>query len=334
MPSRSYILQAFTKKPWAILPEKYAALEDVVMRHLRGEKLTEEEIEARIHGAVRPEMRIEGFLSNDDAGKEISKKVAIVPLFGTIFPRSNMMTMMSGATSAELFGKDFDKLVADPEIDAIVLDVDSPGGYVSGIEELTDKIYNARGTKPIIAVANHMIASAAFWVASAADEVVASPSSKIGSVGIFAGHADQSKAYEQEGIKITLISAGEHKVEGNPYEPLGDEARAEIQRGVDEVYEKFVSTLARNRGISTEKVNADFGQGRMIEASRAVALGMADRIATLDDVIAEQFGANTVNQPSANNANASSALAPSATDIEKTEQAERLQLKVSQILKE
>jgi len=101
------------------------------------------------------------------------------------------------------------------EVEVVVLDVDSPGGYVGGIRELTDKIYNARGAKPIIAVANHMLASAALWIASAADEVVASPSSEIGSVGVFAGHADYSKAYEEEGIKITLIHAGKYKVEGN-----------------------------------------------------------------------------------------------------------------------
>lgn len=273
----SYILQAFMETPWAILPSKLAALEEIVMRHVNGEKLSAEEIEARIHGASRPlEKRV--------------NRVAVLPLFGTIFPRANMMTEMSGATSAESFSKNFADLVNDPEISAIVLDVDSPGGAVYGVEELSKKIFEARGKKPIVAVANHSMASAAYWIATAADEVIVSPSGEVGSIGVFAMHKDVSAGLEQAGIKVSLISAGKYKVEGNPYEPLAEEARDAIQKDVDEVYDTFIEAVARNRGVKAAYVRENFGEGRMVAARQAVALGMADRIGTLDETLERLFG--------------------------------------------
>lgn len=270
--SKSYILQAFIETPWAILPHKLEALKDIVARHINGEKLTAEEIETRIHGATRPvERRV--------------NSVAILPLFGTIFPRGNLMTQMSGATSAESIGAKFAQLLKDPDVGAIVLDVNSPGGQIGGIEELSKQIFDARGKKPILAVANHLMASAAYWIASAADEIVVSPSGDVGSVGVFAVHEDISAALEQEGVKISLISEGRYKTEGNPYEPLSDEARDAIQARVREAYDTFVEAVARNRGVNPAVVRNGFGEGRVVGARDAVKLGMADRVETLNDTI-------------------------------------------------
>lgn len=269
----SYILQAFTETPWAILPHKLAILEEIVSRHVAGEKLDADEVQSRIHGAKRPPERRAG-------------SVAVLPLFGTIFPRANLMTDVSGATSAERFGAQFDELVNDPNIGAIVLDVDSPGGQVNGIEELSTKIYRARGVKPVVAVANHLMASAAYWIGTAADELVVSPSGEVGSIGVFAVHKDMSKAYEQAGIKVSMISRGKYKTEGNPYEPLAEEAKTAIQTRVDESYDAFVGAVARNRGVKTAAVRSGFGEGRVVGARQALDLGMADRIGTLEETIA------------------------------------------------
>ena len=292
---RPYILQAFTETPWAILPNKLAVLEEIVDRFVAGEKLTAEEIETRIHGAKRP------------ADRRVNS-VAILPLFGSIFPRANLMTDISGATSAERFGSQFASLVNDPEIGAIVLDVDSPGGQIKGVEELTRMIYDARGRKPIVAVANHMMASAAYWISTAADEVVVTPSGEVGSIGVFAVHKDMSAALEKEGVKVSIISQGKYKIEGNPYQPLEEEARSAIQTSVDEAYDLFVSAVARNRGVNPANVRSGFGEGRVVGALQAVKLGMADRVATLDDVVTQLLGsslipakrqAETVNDPKA-----------------------------------
>jgi len=184
---KPYVLNAFMESPWAILPNKLTSLVEIVSRHVAGEKLDAEEVQMRIHGARRPDDRTAGI-------------VAVLPLFGTIFPRANMMTDVSGATSAERFGARFVELVKNPDVGAIVIDVDSPGGQVSGVDELARKIYDARGQKPIVAVSNHLMASAAYWIGTAADEVVVSPSAEVGSIGVFAVHEDMSAALEQQGV--------------------------------------------------------------------------------------------------------------------------------------
>ena len=268
----SYVLDAFIRTPWAILPEKLAILREIVARHVAGEELDAEEVQMRIHGAKRP---ADGRVGN----------IAVLPLFGTIFPRANMMTDVSGATSAEVFGQKFEELVRDPEIGAIVLDVDSPGGNVLGVEELSRQIYDARGKKPIVAVANHTMASAAYFIGTAADEVVMTPSAEVGSIGILAAHEDISKELENEGVKITLISAGKYKTEGNPFEPLTEEAEAAIQEDVDRYYDAFIKAVARNRGVEVDQVRNGFGEGRMVGAKTAMSLGMVDRIETLSETI-------------------------------------------------
>jgi signal peptide peptidase SppA len=279
MTGRSYILQAFMETPWAILPSKLNELAEVVTRHAAGEKLTAEEIQARIHGAARPpERRV--------------NSVAVLPLFGTIFPRANLMTEMSGATSAESFGKKFDELLQDPAVGAIVIDVNSPGGAVYGIEEVSNLIFNARGQKPIVAVSNYLMASAAYWIGSAADEIVISPSGDVGSIGVFAVYQEISAFLEKEGVKTSVISAGKYKVVGNPYEPLSEEARAVIQTSVNETYDAFVAAVARNRNVKPDVVRSGFGEGRVVGASEALAEGMADRIETLDETVNRLLGKN------------------------------------------
>lgn len=305
---RKFVLQAFIETPWAILPNKLAVLEEVVARYVAGEKLDADEIQARIHGAIRPESRA-------------VSSVAVLPLFGTIFPRANMMTDISGATSAERFGAQFSELMDDPNIEAIVLDVDSPGGQINGVEELASRIFASRGKKPVVAVANHLMASAAYWIATAADEVVVTPSGEVGSIGVFAAHKDMSKAMEMEGVKVSMISAGKFKTEGNPYEPLAEEARAAIQGRVDEAYDTFINTIARNRGISPDDVRNNFGEGRTVGARQAVKLGMADRVSTLEETISRLLQ----NSPSVRRSS-------DAARAEELRKAQSLRANVNQIL--
>lgn len=294
---RFYVLQAFMETPWAILPNRLAVIEEIVMRHVSGEKLSAEEIEARVHGAVRAEQR------------QI-RSVAVLPLFGVIFPRANMVNDISGpgGTSAERFGQNFSKLMADPEVDAIVIDINSPGGQVGGIQELSQKIFDARaaGRKPIIAVANPLTASASYWIGTAADELVVTPSGEVGSIGVFAVHEDISAALEQEGIKMSIISAGKYKAEANQYQPLSEEARAAIQADVDGYYNSFVNDVARNRSVSPDAVRNGFGEGRVVSAQDAVKLGMADRIGTLEETVNGLLDKNV--SPALRNASAADEL--------------------------
>jgi signal peptide peptidase SppA len=181
--------------------------------------------------------------------------------------------------------------VADPDVKSVVFDVDSPGGLVDGVPEAAVQIRRLRDAsgKPFVSVANGQMASAAYWLGSQAHEVVVAPSAVVGSVGVYQRHEDLSEMAAQEGVKITLISAGEHKTEGNPFEPLGDEARQAMQSDVNYFYSMFVADVAEGRqeavDSSSIRDGSAFGGGRSFPAKPAVKIGLADREATLSETV-------------------------------------------------
>jgi signal peptide peptidase SppA len=183
------------------------------------------------------------------------------------------------------FRDEFRAAVQSPDVGAIVLDVDSPGGLVDLVPETAAEIRDARGTKPIVAVANTMAASGAYWIAAQADELVVTPSGSVGSIGVYMVHEDWSGFNEQQGIQPTYISAGEYKTEGNPDEPLSDEARADWQQEVDDLCAMFVADVAAGRGVTAQQVRDGYGKGRTLIADRALAAGMVDRVDTIETVI-------------------------------------------------
>jgi capsid assembly protease len=261
-------------QPWATGPTyPLATLLQVMRQAADSQPIYVREAEAVLGAARRP------------ADVAAGAGVAVLPLMGTIFPRANVFTDWFGAAALTRFGAQFRQALADPNVSAIVLDVDSPGGSVAGVDEMATEIYRSRGAKPVVAVANHMAASAAYWIATAADELVVAPSAEVGSIGVFAAHEDFSQAMDTAGIKTTLISAGKYKVEGNPYEPLSPEARAAIQARVDDYYSLFARAVARQRGANVDDVRDGYGEGRVVGAREAVKLGMADKIGTLDETI-------------------------------------------------
>ncbi len=216
----------------------------------------------------------------------IKGSIGVLPLTGPITQRGGgLMQMFFGGTSTDAFGAAFDSMMADDSVGAILMDVDSPGGGVYGVDELGTKIREARGTKPIVAVANSMAASAAYWLAAQADQLFVTPGGDVGSVGVYMLHADFSEALAMDGVKPTFISAGKHKVEGNQFEPLSDEAREQFQTEVDRYYDMFVGAVAKGRGATASAVKRDFGQGRLVGAKDAVAAGMADGVASFDEVL-------------------------------------------------
>lgn len=150
-----------------------------------------------------------------------------------------------------------------------------------------------REDRPIVAVANTCACSAAYWIASAADEIVVSPSAQVGSIGVFTIHQDISEALAAEGVRMTLIRSGPRKAETHPFGPLEPEAAAALQARVSETYADFVSAVAANRGVPESVVRADpesgeahFGGGRAYNAREAVRLGMADRVESLSETLA------------------------------------------------
>lgn len=221
-------------------------------------------------------------------GAQATGGVALLRLQGLITPRASFLSMLfGGGGGLQTFRSQLREAVSSDDISAIVLDIDSPGGSTDLVAETAAELRAARTTKPIVAVANTWAASAAYWLAAQADELVVTASGEVGSIGVYTMHEDWSKFDEEFGVKTTLISAGKYKTEGNRFEPLAEEAEAAMQAKVDEYYGLFVADVAKGRGVAASAVRSGYGEGRMLTAKQAVAAGMADRVDTLEATVAK-----------------------------------------------
>lgn len=300
------IITRALSQPWAIAPEYLAIIQDLLVFRARGGRLSAEEIRARIGG-------------EDDAPPPTARTagaVAVLPVWGVIANRN--FDASSGMTSTEMIGKMLRRAVADDSVTAIVLDTHSPGGGAEGLPELGAEIFAARKQKYVVAHVNDHMCSAAYWLGSQATEIVSTPSGSAGSIGVYALHQDLSQMLEQEGIKITALSAGDRKLEGAPWEPLDEEARAHFQAGVDRVYKDFLAAVARGRGVDVKVVKEQFGQGRVFDAKEAKKRGMIDRIETLDETIARLAGGGSRRSSSTRAEAVASAEPPAVTATDET----------------
>lgn len=286
----AHVFQAVLERPWAIQPHYLRAIVEVLERRIAGERLSDEEILERIGSPQPPAER--AYMVDPVTfaavaeGSEQPGALQILPLVGVLSQRAGMIGMSSSpGTSVDQFGRRFQAAVDDPRIGAIVIDVDSPGGEVYGTPELGERIRAARGKKPIVAVANSLSASAAYWLAAQADELVVTPGGEVGSIGVWAAHTEFSEMDAAAGVKTTIVRAGEFKYELNEYEPLSDEAKAHLQERIDDYYAMFLTAVAKGRGVPVSKVRGEYGKGRVLGAHEAVRLGMADRVDTLDNTL-------------------------------------------------
>lgn len=274
------VVAAAAGQPWAMEPVKLSRVAAVVLARARGEAtpgLTGDEFAAiaarQERAALHPRASAGG------------TTIAVLPVHGVLAHRAGLMQDFSGGASYETFQAQLADALRDPDVGAIVLDIDSPGGTVAGCIEAGEAIFQARSQKRVVAVANTQAASAAYWLASQAQELYVTPSGTVGSVGVYMLHEDDSGLLEHAGVKMTFVHAGDYKVEGNSYEPLGEAARAEWQAWVDACRAQFVAAVARGRGTTDQDVLEHYGQGRLLRAEDALARGMVDGIATLDEVI-------------------------------------------------
>lgn len=265
-------------EPWAITPDRLMEIIAIYQTHLRGEKIDIRPIEAAMG---RP-------LNNQPQGYEVVNGVAIIPVDGVIAKRMNFFTQISGGISTELLARDFKAALADPSINAIIMNIDSPGGTVDGTADVARLIFEARGQKPIVAFTDGVVASAAYWIASAADKIyISNDTTRVGSIGVIASHRDISKAEEMRGVKTTEIYAGAYKRIATEYAPLTEVGKASIQEYVDYIYSVFVSVVAQHRGVSVEKVLCDMADGKTFSGKQAIDAGLVDGVSTLDRLIAD-----------------------------------------------
>lgn len=209
---------------------------------------------------------------------KVSGGVAVYRMYGTVRPKG-----IWGCSLEEL-DTFLRTALAAKEIKGIIFDVDSPGGSVYGVDQAARRIYDARGTKPMVAITNFLNASAAYYLSSAVDQLYAEPGSDTGSIGVWSAHINAQKFFEEWGLDIRLFSAGRYKVEGHPFGPLDEDGEGEYQRRVDEYYGEFVDAVARHRGVRVSDVRNGFGEGRVVGAKRAAEIGMIDRVLTWDQL--------------------------------------------------
>lgn len=262
--------------PWAIIPEKLLEIQAVYAAHVKDEQIDIAAVEARLGRT----------LANEQQGYQIDNGVAIIPIHGVIAKRMNMFMQISGGASTQLIERDIKAALDDPNVNSILLHIDSPGGTVDGTEALADLVRDAGTQKPVMAFADGLMASAAYWIGSSASEIVAaSKTTQIGSIGVVTTHTDISKAEEKAGIKTTEISAGKYKRMASNHAPLSAEGAEMLQDHVDQLYTIFVDAVAENRGTTPEMVLEDMADGRVFLSRQAKRRNMIDHIASLETTI-------------------------------------------------
>lgn len=210
-------------------------------------------------------------------------RIAVIPIHGSLLKRALPVQAASGLLAYEDIGAMLDAAIADPGIDAVLLDVDSPGGEVGGCFELAARIRAAAQSKPVWAVANDSAFSAGYALACAAQRVLVTQTAGVGSVGVIALHVDQSGADAQDGLRYTQIFAGAHKNDFSPHAPLSDPARAALQAEVDRLYALFVDHVAAMRGLSADAVRAT--DAALFFGPKAVEVGLADGVADASQAV-------------------------------------------------
>ena len=232
-------------------------------------------------------------------GYRVVDGIAVIDVFGALAHRTELQANSSFILGYETIGQMLDNALADRDVAAVVLNIDSPGGEVSGAFQLAEQIRAARSVKPIHAVASDLAASAGYLIASSAQSVSVTPTGQVGSIGVVTCHVDMSAAFEKAGYKVTPIFAGSHKVDGNPYQPLPPAVANQIQTEIDHYYSMFVAAVAAGRpGLPVRAIRAT--EAAMYIGAQAVEVGLADRVETPDQLIARlATEANALSSPSA-----------------------------------
>lgn len=266
-------------EPWAITSSALTTILDIAARQNAPPEAVAAKLGRELQNSYRLEMR---------------DGIAVLPVVGPLFRYANLFTQVSGASSYELLAKDFTQAVENPDVKAIILNIDSPGGEVNGCAEFADMIHEARGVKPVVAYASGDAASGAYWIAAAADEIVVSKTSALGSIGV---------------VGVYRGNKGEDAVEvvssQSPYkrlDPDTDDGRARLQKRIDAMADVFVEAVAKYRGVASSHVQNHYGSGDVFIGDAAVKQGLADRIGSFEKLLFELSG-NPVSEPSPHSIN-------------------------------
>lgn len=263
------------RSPWAILPDRLLEIQAIYATHLRGEKIDLAALEARLG---RP-------LASEQQEYQVREGgVAVLNIEGVMAPKANLFMRVSGGMSTQMMGQQIESAMADARVRALVLVVDSGGGSTIGSPELAATVRELAAVKPIVTVTDGTMASAAYWVGSAANAVFATgPTIQVGSIGVVATHTYSPQA---SGTQTTEITAGRYKRMGTTAKPLDEEGSAYIQQMVDHLYAVFVDAVADHRGVDAQTVLTHMADGRVFVGQQALDAGLIDGFATVDAIVA------------------------------------------------
>ena len=266
------IWNKITGEPWAITENSLQTILEVAAR--------ENEKPEAVAAKLGRELRNTHTVIERDG-------VAIIPVVGPLFRYANIFTQISGASSYEILAKDFTTALENPDIKAIILDIDSPGGEVNGVSELAGMVFDARGKKPIVAYASGDVASGAYWLASAADKIVVSSTSSVGSIGVVGVYRKKDAKESASEIEIVSSQSPHRRID-----PSTDEGHKRLQSSIDAMADVFIATISRNRGISPEAVLDNYGGGDIFIGANAVNASMAESVGSLERIISELASAD------------------------------------------
>ena len=265
--------------PWMIAPEKLNEIRAIYQAHMRGDKIDIKGITAKVDLTAKSK-------STAEKDYDVVNGAAIIPIMDVITKYPSFWSFFFGGTSSLEVARLFGEAMNDSSVASIILNIDSPGGTVDGTQELAELIYSSRGSKPIIAYTDGMIASAAYYIGAAADAIYISGDMPVtGSIGVVATHIDVSKAYEEAGYKITEIYAGKYKRIASSYKPLTEDGAGYIQDQVDYIYSIFVDDIAKYRGVSVKQVLENMADGKIFIGRQAIDAGLVDGVSTFDRLI-------------------------------------------------
>lgn len=281
----SNLLDALYSNAWAITDGKLRDIEAMVQRHAAGDSLPESKIEQIVAENERAE--VDGLMAFDrvESGMYMRKgETAYVPLHGTIVSRAGFIARASGATSPQSFQKRLRAAASDEDVSRIVLDIDSPGGTVAGTIPAANTVAEVAQDVEVVAVAENMVASAAYWIGSHADRLVVGEGAQVGSIGVIAVHRDHTGKLEEEGIKSTIVRVQGDKALGHPEEEFSEEARDVWEERLTGYYNLFAKAVAGSMNISETDLRDEIGS-RSYMGRDAVEAGLADQIGSLATVL-------------------------------------------------
>ncbi len=277
-PQLIHFADMILNRPLLIHPEKLNQIMAVLGPRM-GVEITGDDI---IGSELTPDITLE-FKGSDDRPENTDNNSAIISIHGTLTNRNLGLDSLSGLRSYEEIREEFRAALSDEDVKSIIFDIDSGGGEAAGMFDLVDEIFEARGEKPIFAIINDKALSAAFGLASAADEIIISRTGGVGSVGVIAQHVDQSEFDKKVGVKFSPIFAGARKNDFSPHSPLSSVARAKVQENVDSHYEMFTAMVARNLGVDQQKIKDT--EAGLFTGQKAVDAGLAHKLMSPEDAL-------------------------------------------------